>query len=327
MTRVMFSSKRFVRIEFLIVITVIILLNSCATIVNQRTQRIDVITDKPATVRINDHVLLNDKNSTRFIALRDVVPIKLTVYNDTLTKELTIAPRNSALYWINIFYNYGLGMIIDRNSPKRYGYPRKIFVSMNDKSNSFTTYNPVVGKGTLNLDLSLPWINDFVLNPLNETTTKKGFGFMGISLGADYYYGNNTFINLTAGGVIDFFLPFPAVVDFSGEIDMMGASYVTLSDNFRIKRFSAGFGLSLSENRWRHMYFSWGDPPPPFRDPVTRTDISLGFNFPFYVQTGQYFSIGLLYRPSVLTLDPVLKFKYSHVISVDFAWRIPLLKR
>jgi hypothetical protein len=320
-------SNGVVRIFFLIMMTGIIFLNSCATIINQRRQRIDIITDKPASVSINDHILLSSKNKISFVALRDIVPIRLTVFNDTLKKELSLEPRTSALYWINIFYNCGLGMLIDRNSPKRFAYPGRVFVSMTDKSTSFSSYNPFIGKGTLNLNLSLPWINNFVLNPLNETTSKNSLGFMGISVGADYYYRKNKFVNLTAGGVMNFFLPFPAAVDFSGEVDIMSSSYLTLSDNFRMKRFSAGFGLSLSKNSWNHMYYDWGNPPPPLRDPVKRTDISLGFAFPFYIQTSEYFSIGMLYRPSVLTIDPALKLKYNHVLSVDFIWKISLLKK
>jgi hypothetical protein len=310
----------------LLIIIQMLILCSCATIMNGPTQRIDIIANRQADIKTNDQVLRPNKNRTSLIVARDNKPIKLTVFNDTISKQLTLQSKNSFAYWFNIIENYGLGMLIDKDSPKRYAYPKNIYVDMTNNLNSFTTYNPVIRKGSLQLHYSLPWINNFLLNPIGENSKKFNTGFWGIMLGFDYYYKTNRFLNLSASAVMDFFIPFPAAVDFGGEWDFMSSQYISLSNNFRIKRFSIGYGLSCSKNIWDHRYYVWGDTPPPKREPIKKTDYSIGLIFPFYVQTGEHFSIGLIYRPSFLTIEPVTKFKYNHLISIDFAWKIPIVR-
>lgn len=302
------------------------LINSCATILNSPAQRIDIITNKHADVAINGAVLANVNKRTKIIALRDIRPVEFSVFNDTLSKQLVLGSRNSTAYWLNLYPSLGLGMLIDKDSPKRYAYPKRVYVDMTNNMETFTTYNPVVRKGSLMLHVSFPWINSFLLKPTHEKSTKYSTGFMGLMTGLDYFYRANRFINTSFGGVIDFFVPFPGAVDFSGEVDFTSSVFLSLSDNYRFKRLTSGYGLSISKNIWAHKYFTWGDPPPPARDPVTRTDYSLGLVFPFYIQTGEYFNIGVIYRPSFLTVSPSAKFKYEHLVSVDFAWKIPLTK-
>lgn len=310
----------------LLLIIPLVILESCATILNRKTQRIDIITNTPATVKLNDEILLNVNNRTKFIALRDVRPIKFSVSNESISKELILDSRNSFPYWLNIYANAGLGMLIDKDSPKRYVFPKRVYVDMTNSSNSFTLYNPVIGKGSLQLHYSLPWINNFLLKPINEHSTKLNTGFWGVMLGLDYYKKTNQYFNLSISGVMDFFIPFPAAVDFSGEYDTMSSLYLSLSYNYRIRRYSVGYGISFSKNTWNHNYSDWLNPPPPVREPVTKSDYSIGFIFPTYIQAGEYFKIGLLYRPSFLTIKPTMEFKYEHLISIDFAWKIPIIK-
>jgi len=312
--------------KLLLIIPCFIVFTSCATVLNRRTQRIDIVTNKRADVKINDKVVINVNNRTKFIAVRDIQPIKLFVFNDSMSKELLLDSKSSFPYWFNIYANAGLGMLIDKDSPKRYVYPKRVYVDMTNNLNTFTTYNPIIRRGSLQLHCSFPWINNFLLNPIDENNYKFNTGFMGISLGLDYFYKTNQFLNISASGVMNFFIPFPAAVDYSAEVDMMESAYLSLSNNYRIKRFSIGYGISYSKNIWAHKYFDWGDPPPPTREPVTKTDYSIGLIFPLYIQAGEFFEIGLLYRPSFLTTRPLTKFKYDHLISIDFAWKIPLIK-
>lgn len=317
-----FTMRRYI----ILIPTYLIICSSCATIFNRSTQRIEIITNKPADVQINDKILINFKNRTEFVTARDVIPIQLSVFNDSVTKILTLNSKGSFAYWMNIFYNAGLGMLVDNKSPKRYGYPNKVYVDMTNNLNSFTTYNPEIRQGSLQLHCSLPYINNFLLNPIDEDKSKYNTGFMGVLIGFDYYYKTNRYLNLSTSGVMDFFIPFPAAVDFSGEMDFMSSWYFCLSNNYRIKRFSVGYGISYSKNTWDHRYYEWLNPPPPERDPITKTDYSFGFVFPFYFQPGKHFFLGLIYRPSFLTVKPVTVFKYDHLISIDFAWKIPLIR-
>ena len=191
--------------KLLLIIPCFIVFTSCATVLNRRTQRIDIVTNKHADVIINDKVVVNVNNRTKFIAVRDIQPIKLLVFNDSMSKELLLDSKSSFPYWFNIYANAGLGMLIDKDSPKRYVYPKRIFVDMTNNLNTFTTYNPITRKGSLQLHCSFPWINNFLLNPIDENNYKFNTGFMGISLGLDYFYKTNQFLNISASGVHGFF--------------------------------------------------------------------------------------------------------------------------
>ena len=114
----------------LIIIPLMPLINSCATILNSPAQRIDIITNKHADVAINGAVLANVNKRTKIIALRDIRPVEFSVFNDTLSKQLVLGSRNSTAYWLNLYPSLGLGMLIDKDSPKRYAYPKRVYVDM-----------------------------------------------------------------------------------------------------------------------------------------------------------------------------------------------------
>lgn len=43
-------------------------------------------------------------------------------------------------------------------------------------------------------------------------------------------------------------------------------------------------------------------------------------------QRSEDFNIGIVYRPTFYRPDLINKFKYEHLISIDFAWKIRLMK-
>src|SRR5690606_6997057 len=151
-------------------------------------------------------------------------------------------------------------------------------------------------KGEMYLHGSLPHINSFQLNPLEEGT-KTNTGFWGLTVGIDYYHSTHQFISLSASGVADLFVPVPAAVDISGEYELMSSRYVSLSNNHRIRRFTLGYGFSYARNTWDFRYYDRFSPSPPSRNPVKKSDYSIGFIFPTYFQSGKNFRLGVVYRP------------------------------
>jgi hypothetical protein len=49
---------------------------------------------------------------------------------------------------------------------------------------------------------------------------------------------------------------------------------------------------------------------------------SAGFTTSLYRQMTNQFSIGLVYRPTILRITPRTEFSYEHLISLDFCWKI-----
>jgi hypothetical protein len=266
---------------------------------------------------------------------KDDLPIRLMW--DTLTRDYLVKSSPSGafvfgnLLWMQLA---PAGYLIDLTNTKRFYYGK--FIMLNYKDTSHILRPPVsdyfykyysktypVHKGQLDLILSFPWVNSFCLHP-EEETYKINTGFWGISMGLDYHYKDNRYLALSGNAVMDFFLPIPAAVDFSGEQEFMNSTWISLTDNFRYRRFSLGYGISYSTNYWRLSYFDWGDPPPPSRNPVTKRNQAVGFSFSWYHQIQKNYYLGLVYRPSFLVIRPVSGLRYEHVLSLDCGFRLPI---
>jgi len=292
---------------------------------NQPYKNMTIYTIKPSEIILKQDTIQTTDNKANLRVERKKETLNIVITTDSLTKTVEIEPKNSSLYWSNIFCNYGMGMLVDKNNPKRYSYPQRIYINSSDTINRYYKYGQSNNKGELYLHLSIPHINSFRLTPEGETT-KVNTGFWGLTIGLDYYHSKNQFVNFGISGVSDFFVPFPAAVDISGEYELMSSSYISLSNNHRNKRFTIGYGLSYSRNSWDFRYYNRFDPPPPTRDPVKKTHNAFGLIFPTYFQMGENFHIGLVYRPTFYSPDLNNQFTYEHLISIDFAWKILIIK-
>lgn len=307
----------------LTILTISLLLVSCATLTNQEWTRSTIYTTEPTRIVFRNDTIKTLRNKAKLTLERKNAPIEIITITDSLKKKVTINAINSFDYWVNIPCNLGIGMLIDRNNPKRYTYPQRIYINSTDSINRYFSYEQGNNKGQLLLHLSLPYINSFQLTPVNENT-KNNTGFYGISLGLDYFHSRNQYVNISASGVMDFFAPAGAV-DIWGEYELMSSAYLSLSNNHKIKRFSLGYGLSYAKNTWDFRNYG-GDETVPTREPVKKTNNALGLVFSSYFQATPHFYIGLIYRPTFLRLNIDPTFKYEHLISIDFAWKIRLKK-
>jgi len=311
--------------QFLYILSISILTTSCATVLNRPYKNVKVYTTEPSQIIHRYDTIQTKKNKANLSVERKNEILSIVAITDSITKTIEVKPRNSFWYWANIYPSLGIGMLIDKNNPKRYSYPKRIYINSADTISKYYRYSQSDNKGELHLHLSLPWVNSFNLNPRNEGH-KINTGFWGLAIGVDYYHSTNQFLNLGVSGVMDFFIPFPAAVDLSGEHELMSSWYLGLSNNHKFGRFSVGYGLSFGRNTWDFRYYDRWDPPPPTRDPVTKRHYSLGLIFPTYFQMGEHFNIGVVYRPTFFRPSLTNKFAYEHLISVDFAWKIRIKK-
>ncbi|WP_289053816.1 hypothetical protein [Carboxylicivirga marina] len=279
-----------------------------------------VKTTRPAIVINGMDSIATKKNKAVLTLERSKNPIVLMTVVDSLKSQIIVEAKNSMAYKLNIF-NYGIGALIERKSPKRYEYPWTIKINPSDTTIGIYDYYKTTHKRQINLTYSLPWVNNFYLQPFQEPT-KVNTGFWGVSAGLEYYYKDNKYLSLTGSAVMDFFIPFPAPVDFEGETEDMYSVYASLTDNHRIKRYTIGYGLNFSRNTWSLTYH--GGSVPATREPATKSDNSIGIIIDGYYQVGKRFHVGLIYRPTLLNVYPDVSFKYEHLISLDFKWKIRL---
>jgi len=302
-----------------------LLLASCASLTNQEWTKSTIYTTKPTKIVFRNDTLRTIRNRVKLTFKRKNVPVEIIAVTDSLHKKVTINAIHSFEYWANIPCNVGIGMLVDNLNLKRYAYPKRVYINSSDTINRFFSYEQGNNKGQLLLHLSLPHINSFQLTPENEGT-KSNTGFWGVSLGFDYFHSKNQYLNLSASGVTDFFVPIPAAVDIRGEHESMRSVYLSLSNNYKIKRFSVGYGLSYATNAWILSDYGGEDETVTLKEPIRKTNKAFGLILTSYFQTTPNFYIGVIYRPTFIRPDITPTFKYEHLISIDFAWKIRLKK-
>lgn len=123
-------------------------LSSCATLFNSKVTDVEIITNRPAEITIDSdqaEILSTNYNKTLIASVRRKAPLMLTLSNDSLTKTISIKSRSSLFFWSNLFTSYGAGMLVDWDNPKRYTYPRHIYIDMLSLDNNYTTTLPPEG--------------------------------------------------------------------------------------------------------------------------------------------------------------------------------------
>jgi len=183
--------------------------------------------------------------------------------------------------------------------------------------------------GDFRLDIKLPHFNYLAFNP-NKEFRDAEFGFNGYGLGLEYNYTDKKFMEVSTSFAMTFELPFPASVDAEYN-KILSTTYFNISDNFIKGRFSFGYGLNYSLNRWKEWtrnFDNWnGNFDSIGTTTSSRTIINknIGLTFNSYYRIGKTIHVGLIYQPSVLNLNKKPEFIYEHLISLEVNWRIKLL--
>jgi hypothetical protein len=182
------------------------------------------------------------------------------------------------------------------------------------KRKSHTPYG--YNKGELYLHISHMLFNSAILE-LDEEGRKIGtYFFFGFSSGFDFHHSHNQFMSLRTSVV---------VLNLGGEweADLL---HISFSNNHRINKFSIGYGVSYAGN---FFYKDW-----EYIDEIDDYDYTshksygtFGLIFPAYFYSGEIFSVGIVYRPTFFRPHMRDKFKYEHLISLDLAFKIRLVKR
>lgn len=116
---------------------------SCATLINEKSKRLTIITNEPCKVIIKKEVsqMMTTRHDVAVARSKDSLEIIASTVNNI--KIVKVKSRNSLAYWLNIYYPIlWPGFLIDRKNPKRYTYPQTIYIDLNEKNNNYLTYEP-----------------------------------------------------------------------------------------------------------------------------------------------------------------------------------------
>lgn len=270
--------------------------------------------------------------------------LHITLLADSMKRDFSVKSRLNKQFWFGnpliLMYLAPVGWGIDLTNSRRFTYSNKLFLDFYDtisvirpkitpKLHDFFTRQYPVRKGQINLVFSNPQANIYYFKPQNEPL-KAWEGYLGIGMGVEYFYTNTKSFQVKADVTIDFpiWVPVPAPIDYRDDHENLISWYVSITDNWKIRRFSIGYGINFSENIWTFIpytkYDESGKPILKEREYTRKANKTIGFTFNSYYQLWSWLYLGAVYRPSIYQLSPQRGLTYEHVISFDILFKIRL---
>ncbi|MGG5508065.1 MULTISPECIES: hypothetical protein [unclassified Myroides] len=309
-------------------LVVLLLLTSCATIFNKDDQKIYFYTaTNKESLKVKDSIY---SLPAKMRVMRSKDDLKVTLINDTLTKEFTVLSETDPLYFLgNVVMP--IGYLIDENSSRRYIYKDRIYLSFLNESQTVGSGAAIYqrkqklerslnnAKGDLFLYLTYSPLNYLAFDMPKYDSTRDNFGTWLMDIGATYYYADKRFIQVGVG------------MKTSGHLVPIEYRAILLSSSLQvlnfheINRLNLGYGLFVSDQFYREEEAPENprDSNIIHRDSQTAMGISLAAHF----KVSNTFSIGLGYQSNVYRLSSPSKFNNGHVVSVELTQRIRLSKK
>lgn len=295
-----------------------LLTSGCATILNQNLQRIAIAT--AANVKVlavkgatpTEYMARVQHNARVYYAKRSAKPITIQLQVDTTIKNIVIKPRNSAAFWLNIYCNYGAGMLIDLNNPRRYSYPAYNYINAAGTRVNLQRFAPVK-KGHVNVEFTIPFITAFNIRALGAQHNSAGI--FGIEAGLDYYWKTNQYLSFTTGAGTDR-LP----VDYFGVgyIQTAWAAYASIRNNMVSGSFDVGYGLGLNRYSWQKTSYASTTLPA-----IRQSNTSIGLSLSAQYKLDKNIRLGVLYQPSFFNIDSKPSTSYQHYLSFNVCIKFP----
>ncbi|MEL6194168.1 MAG: hypothetical protein AAFR66_19060, partial [Bacteroidota bacterium] len=182
-----------------------LLMSSCATILNSKYKKVSVYTPEPANIIFENDTIKTLQTKVRIYTPRQKGPLVFQTDMGNSITEFRISSKVSPAYLGTIFYMWPLAFF-DSKSPKMYTYPSRLYLGQDDVQSKAYLKRETSQKGDLRLHLSLPYLNNFVVRPENESP-KINTGFWGMSVGLDYHYAQKQFLSAGVSGTADIFFP------------------------------------------------------------------------------------------------------------------------
>lgn len=326
--------------KVLVLVIPFTMFTSCATIATKQTYIPTFFSDQQNTqVRINDSIY-NLPSKINIKRSKEDLNVTL-ITADSIEKDFTLrhSPNPQFLFGnLLLFHAAPVGYAVDFTTEKRFYYGQYIKLSTTDTNTvvrpfpirqtyRFTQYlkkKYPVNKGRINVVFSIPFVNGFNMQPEGEGYKSKT-GFNGISAGIDYYYKDNRFINVRAAAMTDLFF-FIGSLNYASEHERLSTFAISVTDNYNFggSRYSIGYGLNYSINRWS--FVSSENYDIQTRESERKTSRAFGLTANTYYQFNKYFYAGVVYHPTFYTISPEKEWLYQHVISLDIVCKLKLRK-
>jgi hypothetical protein len=300
------------------IIGFLILLSSCATVLNSPVQKISISTDKNIQVLSVDRAALIDSTfigidgSGTYYIPRSNKPLQVVLQIDSTKKTIILHPKSSFAYWFNIYANSGIGMLIDKNNPKRYAWSVRNYLKLKDTTIKRYRFAPIE-KGTINLSLSPTFSTIFSIQAKDKRYNSAGV--FGLEAGVEYFYRNNNYLSINVGAATDRFGEYFG----PGYVETATTMFTSLRNNNIVGSFDLGYGINASRQKWT--IHTLGD---TIKINESIKSIGLGLSLSAQYRVGSYFRLGILYQPNILNTSFKPSLNYQHYISLNLIWKFPV---
>ena len=154
-----------------LVVIILLVFSSCASIFNRPTTKLRIYTSKPVVVKAEGKVQTKIADNHGFRVNRNPEPLQLSVFaSDSIQRRVSVDSKNSAAFYLNFFpMHYFIqpivGVLLDRKNPKRFTYPRVIYIDLSDTTGGYLNYIPLDSansfkKNLLKLSITKPFSYD-----------------------------------------------------------------------------------------------------------------------------------------------------------------------
>ncbi|WP_173301120.1 hypothetical protein [Winogradskyella litoriviva] len=119
-----------------------LVLNSCATIFNGKTTRVNIYAPENATVHYNKQTSIVYEGETSLYPKRSRDSLKFTITKDSISTDFAFKRKTSGLLYANLFTPqiFGAGFIIDFTNQRRFTYKRNIYLEIDSTTNTFKQF-------------------------------------------------------------------------------------------------------------------------------------------------------------------------------------------
>lgn len=311
----------------------LLLFTSCATVFSHKTQNLEIKSQvENAKVEIQDSTY---NLPARIKVKRGKEPLSVKFISDSLQTEYFVEPKHTQKFlYGNLLFTYfaPIGYAVDYTNHRRFFYGKTVFVNndsihvLYNKRQSRKKFE--IEKGNIFLNASIPLVNSFYIQPEN-ISAKKETGRYGFSIGADYYYRKNKFINFTYSFNTNYEASPNYFYNYNNAHEHFRSDVFMLTHNHNYKRFSFGYGLSYINYRWilhDYGFYDYQKEIYVLNENFDEKHGALGLSFPAYFRIGRFINIGFVYNPTFYTPTLSNKFNYEHVFSFDLKFKIRIKK-
>lgn len=297
----------------------LISLSSCATIFNNKTQKIQIITDPNIIVLSNDSTLKKSNYIDEYLVFRDKKPLRVALKVENRDTTVLLKSKLTPLFFSNLLFNYGIGMALEIDKPNIFNYSPQTYLTF--KNGSVKAISGIFkNKGDLDLHIGIPHFNFFNAKTLNKNINTGGF--WGIESGFDFYHKNKQFVSINIGNVTNFPIPIIGAIKLTGERNSVSTYYLNLRNNHLINRLALGYGLSASKIFWILRNYSGNIIPEK-----ERYNLAFGFSLNSSFLLRDWIQFGVFYQPYLLSYEKKLSFDYQHQISAEMNLKLPLISK